>query len=306
VKNWLVIFQLLVPALLQGQGRDSLFVVQDRGSWSIRHRVRPAETIFLLSRRYAVPPAILAEANGKTYSDGLATGSIINVPTGPYNWLGPVKTPNSDTKPVYYHTAPGDDLYKIARQAGMTKRDLMAQNGLLTDAPPAGKVLFVGWLKFDESTLLPVSISTNQPQDKRPVTPVAVSPKKDTPKYILPPSTDKLPADPPVPKFNPTLSDLWNEQTLNGMNATTEKVTAGFFSTGKGAAMYAFHNSAARGTILKVQNMNNGRAIYVKVLGILPSTKAFLGCSLGLSSAAKAALDVRDQKAFCEISYASY
>jgi LysM repeat protein len=302
-----VLLLLALPALAYAQAPDSLFVVQDGAGWSIRHRVKPKETIFLLSRRYYAPPAVIAEANGKTYSDGLTTNAIVMIPTGPFNWLGLSPGSMSQIKPVYYKIEHGDRLYQIARQAGTSKKDLMARNSLLTDSPPPGRVLFVGWLKFDKSTI---------PADPLPQKPVLVKQqgktlvppqKKDTPKYVLPPVKDvAVLDDPPVPKLNPTLEDLWNEQTQSGASAITEKATAGFFNTGSSAAMYAFHNAAARGTIIRIRNLNNDKVIYVKVLGTLPNTKAFIGCTVGLTNAAKAALDVRDQKAFCEVSYAGY
>lgn len=130
----------------------------------------------------------------------------------------------------------------------------------------------------------------------------------DTPKYLLPPPViQEMPIRDSVMHIKRLpLQSEWEEQTAFGTNALTEKVTAGFFSTGKGAGIYAFHNSAARGTVLQVKNLNNDRVIYVKVLGQVPVTRAFRGCSLGLSSGAKSALAVRDLKAYCEISYLSY
>ena len=58
--------------------------------------------------------------------------------------------------------------------------------------------------------------------------------------------------------------------------------------------------------VMQVRNLNNGRTIYVKILGPLPDTKQYAGCVLGLSSGAKGALGVRETKAFCEMSYAGY
>lgn len=125
----------------------------------------------------------------------------------------------------------------------------------------------------------------------------------DTAKYVMPPFGDT--AHMAALQKSP-LELKWEEQTSLGQNATIEKATAGFFTTGRNAGVYAFHATAARGTILKVRNLNNDRIVYVKVLGPLPQTTAFRGCTLGLSSDAKALLGVRDTKAFCEISYLSY
>lgn len=129
----------------------------------------------------------------------------------------------------------------------------------------------------------------------------------DTPKYIMPAmGENNSGADTAARIPKSPLEILWEEQTVAGANALTEKVTAGFFNTAGNAGIYAFHTIAPRGTVLKVKNLNNDRVIYVKVLGPLPLTNQFKGCSLGLSNAAKAALAARDSKVFCEISYMGY
>jgi hypothetical protein len=124
----------------------------------------------------------------------------------------------------------------------------------------------------------------------------------DTPKYVMPAFGDT--SRPVAPKS--ALELQWEEQTTSGASAVVEKATAGFFATGKNAGIYAFHNVASRGTILKVRNLNNDHVIFVKVLGPLPLTNPFKGCTLGLSNDAKAALGVRESKAFCEVSYLSF
>lgn len=128
--------------------------------------------------------------------------------------------------------------------------------------------------------------------------------KTDTPLYLMPAfgtdTTRQL-----LPKKS-ALELLWEQQTVGGQNAITEKATAGFYSTGAGAGVYAFHDTAPRGSVLRVKNLNNDRVIYVKVLAPIPVTKQFKGCTLGLTNSAKAALGAHDAKIFCEISYMGY
>jgi hypothetical protein len=118
----------------------------------------------------------------------------------------------------------------------------------------------------------------------------------DSAKYVMPPPADTA-------HVKSALELAWEQQTQQGLNAMVEKATAGFFNTGRNAGIYAFYTTAPRGTVLKVRNLNNDRIIYVKVLGPLPNTKAFAGCTLGLSNDAKTALDVRNTRVLCEISY---
>ncbi len=131
--------------------------------------------------------------------------------------------------------------------------------------------------------------------------------RTDTPNYLLPPVQQQMPIRDSVMVIRKLpLQGEWEAQTAYGASAVTETATAGFFSTGKGGGIYAFHNTAPRGSILRVRNINNERIVYVKVLGPMPLTKQLKGCTLALSNAAKVALDVRDFKAYCEISYLGY
>ena len=274
--------------------------------WSIVHHVAAGETIFSLSRRYHVPPAILAEANGKTYADGLMLGSILNVPLGAYNMLTDVPPNGDEAKPIYYTIAADDKLYRISRKAGVSQRMLSVWNHLPGNEPAVGSKLLVGWVRFDATPVTPPGINPRivpaQPQSGMKVT------QQDTPKYVFQPVADTN-GSATKPDAPPTLAQQWAQETADGMNARHEKGSAGFFSlnsTTTGASVYAFHNTAARGTIIQVRNLNNDRVIYVKVLGPMPETKQYAGCIIGLSSSAKAALGIRETKAFCELSYLGY
>jgi hypothetical protein len=105
------------------------------------------------------------------------------------------------------------------------------------------------------------------------------------------------------------MQQLWEDQTAGGKNVVVEKGSAGFYNLtvhNAEASYFAFHNVAAKGTIMKIRNLNNGKMIYVKVIGPLPAGKQFYGCNLGLSDVAKQALGVRENKMFCEMLYAGY
>jgi hypothetical protein len=208
-----------------------------------------------------------------------------------------------EARPIFYRMTGTDKLYHISRVANIPMSTLSAWNRLLNNEAPVGKTLLVGWVRYDATPVLPSKAMTSS-------FPVPPGIKKDTPKYLMGPiDTAKAPSVEPSPIVNPTLAQLWKEQTVDGSSAVTEKGSVGFYTASAkaaGANIYAFSNTAARGTIMQVRNLNNGRIIYVKVLGPLPETKAFAGCILGLSSEAKSALGVRETKAFCELSYVGY
>lgn len=146
--------------------------------------------------------------------------------------------------------------------------------------------------------LLALNVTLVRAQESSPV----LQSKLVSPGRVLQPDTT-------VPHPLSLIQQKWMEQTADGANVKVEKGTAGFFNIPgnvKGSAIYAFHSIAARGSIIQVRNTNNGKVIYVEVLGPLPDTKQYAGCIIGLSDRAKTALGVRERKAFCELSYAGY
>jgi LysM repeat protein len=283
---------------------DSLIVTNGTDGWNILQKVSPGETIFSLARRFHVPPSILAEANGKTYGDGLSIGSYISVPLGAYNMLNEPPRTMEEARPIFYRMTATDKLYHISREANISMSTLSAWNRLSNNEAPPGKMLLVGWVRYDATPIAPPAAAMTSNSQ------IPAIVRHDTPKYVMG-SIDTFslpPVEPPV-VINPTLGQLWKEQTVDGANAVVEKGSVGFYTvTGHaaGANIFAFSNTAPRGTVMRVRNLNNGHYIYVKVLGPLPDTKPFAGCILGLSNAAKSALGVRETKAFCELSYMGY
>lgn len=306
-----------LPSQAQPQTRRDLWVTSGPEGWNIIHPVQKGETLFMLARRYHVPPAILADANNLTYNDGLKEHTPVVVPLGAYNLQTTKPANTTDAKALYYKAGPEDNLYRISRHSNVPQRTLLQWNNLTDKEVHAGQVLLVGWVLYDPTNVAnpadhPV---TPAPQVIHRTLPPPV--KQDTPKYVLqrdhtttPPvvmdTADTTAA--PTPPVS-TIEALFKEQTQNGQNIVFEKGSAAFFNLSgqaKGAAVFAFHNKAAKGSVIRVKNLNNGRVVFVKVLGPLPLTKQYYNCIIGLSGSAKAALGVRDTKAFCELSYAGY
>ena len=274
----------------------------------------------MLARRYHVPPAILADANGLSYSDGLKENSTVIVPLGAYNLQASRPENPGESKSLYYKVEPGDDLYRISRHAGVARKILAQWNNLEAREVRPGQILLVGWVLYDATAInnIPVVTTTQKvpPPPVRTVTiPVRPVPQRDTPKYVMQQPeavrTDDIVEDTieRQPAAPASLEALYAEQTQSGANVVTEKGTAGFYkvtTNARGVAALAFHNKAAKGSVIKVRNINNGRYVYVKVVGPLPLTKQYHNCIIGLSDKVQAVLGVRDTKVFCELSYGDY
>lgn len=301
--------------IVAAQTRPDLYVTVKDDSWNIAHRVVKGETVFMLARRYHVPPAILAEANKLSYQDGLRESTIVTIPLGAYNLQSQKPANMAEARTLYYKVGAEDNLYRISRHAGVPQRTLVQWNSLPEAVVKPGQKLLVGWVLYDATQISGAGSPTVQPAPKPNITyitqPQVVQKRVDTPKYVLDPASVPAP-DTATESQAPavvTLQDLFKEQTLQEQNLVWEKGSAAFFAMttqAKGASVFAFHNKAAKGSVIRVKNMNNGKVVFVKVLGPLPLTKQYYNCIIGLSASAKAALGVRDERTFCELSYAGY
>lgn len=302
-----------------GQDKTDLWVMPEVEPWNVAHKVTKGETIFMLARRYHVPPAILADANGLTYNDGLKENTTVIVPLGAYNLQSVKPATPGEFRTLYYKVEKGDDLYRISRHAGVSQKIMVQWNNLEGREIKPGQILRVGWVLYDATAInnMPATAaSTAAPSQTTVTQPPPVRKANDTPKYVMQPPVvpmaetdpDTLDTAPPAPA-PASLEALYLEQTQNGENVVVEKGSAGFYkvtTNAKGVAAIAFHNKAAKGTVIKVKNLNNGRYVFVKVLGPVPLTKQYHNCIIGLSDKVQAVLGVKDTKAFCELAYGGY
>jgi hypothetical protein len=98
---------------------------------------------------------------------------------------------------------------------------------------------------------------------------------------------------------------LYEQQTA-GVSQNEESGAAVFYPLRTKAAegvYYAFHNTALRGTILKVTNPASGTTIYAKVIGTIPNLKEYHNAIIGLSNNAVQTLKATDRRMFCKIKY---
>lgn len=81
-----------------------------------QHVIKKNETPEMLSAMYGIPVCMLARANGY---ESLQPGARINIPM-----------PSICTGEIEYTVQPGDNVYSIANQFGVTMRMVMEANGL--------------------------------------------------------------------------------------------------------------------------------------------------------------------------------
>lgn len=306
------------------QQRDSCIVTNRDGKWHVSHTIKEGETVFTIARRYHVPPAMLAGANGLDYQATLQKDAEVFVPLGAYNMLSSEPLNENEYRTLYYHVSAEDNLFNIGRVVGVQQRVLQQWNNLPDNSITEGQTLLVGWMLYDNTSsggFKPVeSAITNKPA--QPVTSTPQKPATTTPPATkiattqdakpirtLPDGTVFLPMPKKVAVVDtvPPARKMYLAQTNNEEDVTEEKGTAVFFSSPAASKIpylfYGFHNVAPKGSVIKVYNPGADKTVYVKILGPLPGTKQYHNSILGINSMAKDSLMVVEDRAWCELKY---
>jgi len=271
---------------LYAQDGDSLIAVKKEGAWGIKYVAKARENARMLAKRFYIQEGQIEYLNDEGTMRKLTEGSIVYIPVTKENFLNtkPAPLKMKNFRELYYHVVPKDEVGILSSYSGVTKIEMRTWNDLRGNTLKPGQTLFVGWVRIMAKDSSDPTTASAYPAPK---------------KKVVIDTSGKL----PVPGG---LDTVYNSQTNNGLNVLTEKGTAAFFEKpGKSTIFYAFHNEAARGSVIKVFNPGSGKTIYVKVLGPLPDTKLYAGCIIGISDSAKEALGITDNKTWCELSYAA-
>lgn len=297
----------------QPKKNDTLQVVFHDDNWAIAHKIGWGETLFKLSKRYHVPPALLADMNKVSYQTGLVPDSTLYIPIGAYNQVKRNTSNRADIRPLYYIVRKYDNLFRLAHLSGVQQKQMQKWNRMPDNYIEEGMRLFVGWVLYDMTAEEAQSEVVNRRSkvDKKIKDTSANRQKKevgyDTVKKVVDGKTiivlrknwrDTL----------PKIERLYMSQTSDEKLVEEEKGAAAFFEMkGKTAGankFYAFHNTAKVGTIIKVRNPGTDKVVFVKVLGPVPQTKQYHNCIIGISSGAKKALLAEEDKLWCELKFA--
>lgn len=251
----------------------------------VYHHVGEKETLYRISVRYGKVPLDNVREWNKFTGDGVKKDAMLIV--------GYVKGTNNSI----VQTAPP------------------SQPVVATTPPPAPVVKSAA-----TTTPAPETTATTAPvQEPATTTPVVV--KQETPPPAVVKETtpaavvedEKQKDSSPVSSIGRTPSipegdfeQAYLQQTSNGRDITTEKGPGTWFRSnavvGSGK-YYALHNSAPRGTIVKVTNPLTGKSIYAKVLDAIPQLKSNANLIIKLSDAAQDALGINEARFYCELSY---
>ena len=257
------------------------------------------ETLYALSKKYAVSIDELKEWNNLN-SNELSVGQqlIVNLTSidkkTPLKTLSESTTALESTKTSKYHiVVEQQTLFAISRKYGVTIEDLQSWNNIDGSNISVGQRLVVR----KEVDLEDGSITIDKPfatieRGKSVLNDDSESPMIEKPQEIIPIDADD------VLEFN---SRIVREGDLEkvfeqGMAMVIENST----DTKK---YLVLHRTADIGTVMKVKNMMNDLAIYVRVVGKLPDTGDHEKVLLKLSRTAYQRLGALDHQFPVEVSY---
>lgn len=297
------------------------FIVQhnQKGAYLV-HTVAPKENFYSLGRTYNIPPKEIAAFNGTEMEKGLSIGQTVNIPLTAQNFSQDAASPY----PVYYVVGEKEGLYRVSvNNNKVLMANLRKWNALNSDAISTGQKLVVGYLvSTDGSTATLARQNVPEKRDNPVAAEEKVVQKKEEEKPAQKIETAERKPEPAPEKrteqprviaaavndgnggyFKPSFEAQVKTQPLQ----KDEMASAGIFKTASGwqdAKYYALIDNIEPGTIIRIVNPNNNKAIYAKVLDKMTGIRQNQGLDVRISNAAAMALEVTDtEKFFVRVNY---
>jgi LysM repeat protein len=315
-KNLLLALILFCSSLLFAQNQ---LIVQssDKGLY-IEHKVAPKENFYSIGRLYNVTPKDIEAFNGLDMKKGLIVGQSLKIPLNAGNFSQTIEK----GKPIYYVVQPKEGLYRVSlKNNNVLMADLRKWNKLSSDKIAPGQKIIVGFFlptkEADNVVQVMKEPEVKQQETKQPVEekkePIVtkqetvITTKQETPKKQEP---EKKVETSSVAQVNHVavndgsggyFKPQFDLQVKSQPIKKDETASAGIFKTSSGwqdAKYYALMDNVEPGTIIRVINPTNNKAIYAKVLGEMSGIRQNQGYDVRISNAAASALEVSDTDKF--------
>lgn len=280
----------------------------------------PKESFFAVGRLYNLAPKDIAAFNNLDITKPLSIGQQIRIPLQAANFSQSV----NEGAPVYYKTTAKESLSKISSAFNNVSPDMLrGWNNISGDNVNSGTKMIIGFLLSKELPVVKIPVSKNMAASKPPVVakaesePVKIVKETTEPVKIV----EKPVVEKPVVEKPPVIEKpvVVNESvkpdiTGNGffkayfdqqvkINPITKEstVTSGIFKTTSGwqdAKYYLLIDKVEPGTIVKVINPTNNKAVYAKVLYGMEGIRQNQGLDIRISNAAASALEIAEPDKF--------
>ena len=268
IKRWLVLFMFVAQGLVVHGQADSLGVEKKGGRLLVIHKVKQGQTLYALARRYGTSVKKIRGAN-PALDQVLKAGQIVKVP-----YDQSILRLNAKTHTV----SAGETLYAISRKYGLTVEQLKKLNSLTSNALVRGQKLVVQKANGGKAPLVPPSPNPKPVAEQVEITQTAV---------VLPPSNQETTEETTTPQDSTKrngaeeLTDTSRVQEspepakYNGTSFTEvkEEGVAELIEEEEPTNKFlALHKTASLGTVIKIRNLKNDLAVYVRVVGNIPDT----------------------------------
>jgi len=276
--------------------KDSINIYfEDDQKLFISHKVKSGNTLFSISKFYALPIDKILETNPMVKTKGLTLGADVKIPlsikairkskTGDfYRWKH---------IPLCYEVKESETLFKIATTRFNIVADTVARWNNIGKKPIApGQVLIVGWLPV---TGVPAGL---QEKTKAPVIPLEKKVEIAKKQYDEPTknSQEEPNAEQPVEnkassKPIPVLKEYATQGVAYWMKSSVEN-----------RDLYALHRDAPLNSYIAITNPMKKTTTYAKVIDRIPAG-TFSDVEVIVSPAVAKMLGSRDPKFFVQIKY---
>jgi LysM repeat protein len=316
------LFSFLFIAITQfsfAQGSDLMIKSSDKGLY-LDHKVAAKENFYSIGRLYNAPPKEIAAFNALDMEKGLGLGQVIRIPLIAANFS---QTVNEGT-PVYYKAGDKENLMKVSNANNkVSLENLRRWNNLNSDNVSAGNKLIVGFIVAGQ---LPVVVKQEPEKVKQEKELVVEKKEPEKIKEEKKPVVEKKIAEKtgekedklasPKTQVNTVVMDNVINSDVPGQGyfkssfdqqvkvlpiSKNETVTASTFKTASGwrdAKYYLLIDGVQPGTIMKIINPANNKAIYAKVLGEMSGIRLNTGLDIRISNSAAAALEINETDKF--------
>jgi hypothetical protein len=314
-KPYLLTIAFCFVVLFSFSQTDESIVKSGSKGLYIEHKVAAKENFYSLGRTYNIHPKHLAAFNVLDMSKGLSLGQAINIPLSDSNF----NRNASGGTPLYYKSALKQTVGAISAISKTPADNIRKWNNLANDIAPNSSVI-IGYL------ITPGESPANKPVDvteiktateEKKETALVQMPKQEEPKNISIVKKDTAKEEPKALQKEETAKNTTQSpvsitgdgyfkahfaQQIKALPLSKdETVTSGIFKTTSGlkdGKYYALLDGVEPGTIIKVINPANSKAVYAKVLGQMNGIHQNQGLNLRISNAAASMLEIAETDKF--------
>ncbi|HUR65201.1 MAG TPA: LysM peptidoglycan-binding domain-containing protein [Chitinophagaceae bacterium] len=312
----LLFLALIFSVHSAGAQKNELIIKSSDKGLYLDHKVIAKETYYSLGRFYNLHPRSIASFNNLDMNKGLNIDQRIRIPLLDTNFT----QKNNTGIPVYYKVGDNEGLMTVSRKnKDVLLVNLRSWNHLSSDELKKDSKIIVGFLYNATSgvAVLPEKVKNADPVvnagEKKDPPPAEEITKKEVEKIAKaeikeekkeekknPPSVVKEIRKPSI-EGQGYFKNNFEKQVKASPASKDETVTSGIFKTLSGwedGKYYLLIDKVAPGTIIKVINPTNNKAVYAKVLGEMSGIRQNEGYNIRISNAAASALEIAEQDKF--------